>query len=88
MFTYLKEKLKRKLYFDPQNLTIDELTFAAHDWYELHRDAKKGIPKYTLAPRGNMVSTHCFVEADHARYRDTRRSQIGVLIFVNKEPIL
>ena len=35
-----------------------------------------------------MVSTHCFMDADHSGDRDTRRSQNGVLIFVNKAPIL
>ena len=35
-----------------------------------------------------MVSTHFFVEADHSGERATRISQIRVLIFVNKSPIL
>ena len=35
-----------------------------------------------------MVSTHCFVDTDHAGDRVTRISQTGVLIFVNKAPIL
>jgi hypothetical protein len=30
----------------------------------------------------------CFVDADHAGYRVTRRSHTGVLIFVNRAPIL
>ena len=39
-------------------------------------------------PRGNVVSTHFFVNADHAGDRDTRRSQTRVIIFFNKAPIL
>ena len=35
-------------------------------------------------PRGNLVSTHCFVDADHAGNRVTRRSQTGILIFINR----
>ena len=30
----------------------------------------------------------CFVDADHARCQATRRSQTGVLIYVNHAPIL
>jgi hypothetical protein len=34
------------------------------------------------------VSTHCFVDADHAGNLVTRRSQSGILIFVNRAPII
>jgi hypothetical protein len=34
------------------------------------------------------VSTHCFVDADHAGNRITRRSQTGILIFCIRAPIL
>ena len=39
-------------------------------------------------PRGNSVSTHCFVDANHAGNKVTIRSQTGILIFVNKAPII
>ena len=35
-----------------------------------------------------MVSTHCFVVSDHAGDKVTRRSQTGILIFVNRASIL
>ena len=38
--------------------------------------------------RGNVVSTHCFVDADHAGNKVTRRSQSGILLFVNRAVIL
>jgi hypothetical protein len=34
------------------------------------------------------VSTHCFVDADHAGNLVTRRSQSGILLFVNRAPIV
>ena len=34
------------------------------------------------------MSTHCFVDADHAGNLVTRRSQTGILIFVNRAPII
>ena len=38
--------------------------------------------------RGNVVSTHCFVDADHAFNCITRRSQTGILLFVNRAPVV
>ena len=34
------------------------------------------------------MSTHCFVDADHASNTVTRRLQTGILIFLNKAPIV
>ena len=39
------------------------------------------------APRGQMASMHCFVDSDHAANTVTRRSQTGLLLFVNREPV-
>ena len=34
------------------------------------------------------MSTHCFVDANHAGDKTTRRSIIGILIFCNRAPII
>ena len=39
-------------------------------------------------PRGKLMTTHCFVDSDHAGDKVTWRSQTGILIFCNKAPIL
>ena len=39
-------------------------------------------------PRGNGVTTHFFEDADLADNTVTRRSQTGILIFVNRAPII
>ena len=39
------------------------------------------------APRGQTVSTHCFVDSDHAANTVTRRSQTGLLHFDNRAPV-
>ena len=49
---------------------------------------KEAIPPNITKPRGNSVSTHCFVDANHAGNKVNRRSQTGILIFVNKAPII
>ena len=88
VFRYLKANLKINIFFDPQHLTTNERLFSAYNWYDFYRDSKEAIPADAPTPMVNVVSTHCFVDADHARNRDTRISQTGVLIFVNKAPIL
>ena len=79
---------KRKLFFDPQHPNIDERAFKEHGWYEFYPDAKERLPSDSPKPRGNMVSTHCFVDSDHAGDKVTRQSQTGILIFVNRASIL
>ena len=49
---------------------------------------KEVIPPNMPKPPGNSVSMHCFVDANHAGNKVTRRSQKGILIFVNKSPII
>ena len=39
-------------------------------------------------PRGKAVETHCFVDASRASEELQRRSQTGILIFINKAPII
>ena len=39
-------------------------------------------------PRGYIVSTHCFVDADLSSNTVMRRSQTGILIFLNRAPIV
>ena len=39
-------------------------------------------------PQGHAVSTHCFVDADHASNMVTRRLQTGIRIFLNRAPIV
>ena len=39
-------------------------------------------------PIGKIMTTHCFVDANHASEKITRRSQTGILIFCNLAPIL
>ena len=49
---------------------------------------KEAIPPNMHKPRGSSVSTHCFVDANNVGNNLTRRSQTGILIFVNKASII
>ena len=74
--------------FDPQHPDIDESRFVKCDWHDFYRGAKEPIPGDMPEARGNVVSTHCFVDADHAGNHVTRRSQTGILLFVNRAPVV
>lgn len=88
IFGYLKKNPKRKLAFDPDHPRIDESRFKKYDWQDFYRDCVEAIPPNMPKPRGKSVSIHCFVDANLAGNVVTRRSQTGILIFVNRAPII
>ena len=88
IFGYLKQNSKNKLAFDPEHPQIDERRFQKYDWYDFYRDAKEAIPGDMPKPRGNSMSTHCFVDANHEGNTVTRRSQTGILLLCNISPII
>jgi hypothetical protein len=67
---------------------IDESKFVKFDWEDFYRGVKEAVPGDMPPPRGNPVSTHVFVDASHASDKLNRRSQTGILIFVNRAPIM
>ena len=66
IFGYMKQNSKKKLAFDPEHPQIDERRFQKYGWYDFYRDAKEAIPGDMKKPRGNSISTHCFVDVNHA----------------------
>ena len=88
VFGYLKTHSKCRLFFDPRHPDIDERAFSSYEWYDFYRDAREQVPNDMPPPRGHAVSTHCFVDADHASNTVTCRTQTGILIFLNKAPIV
>jgi hypothetical protein len=58
-----------------------------YDWTPFYGDVKEAIPLNAPQARGNSVSMTCFVDADHAGNRVTRRSHTGILLYVNRAPI-
>ena len=88
IFGYLKKSPRKRLFFDPDHPKISEDRFQKHDWVDFYRDAKEAIPDNAPEPRGREVSMHCFVDASHASDKATRRSQTGVLIMINRAPVV
>ena len=88
LFAYLKHHKRSKMVFDDSEPMFDDNAFKICDWSEFYPDAEEAIPHNVPEVRGNGVVTTVFVDADHAGCKATRRSHTGVLIYVNKAPIL
>jgi hypothetical protein len=73
---------------DPTRPQVDETQFTQEDWKEFYPDAEESKPINAPEPRGNPVLMSCFVDADHAGNKVTRRSHTGIIIFCNRAPIL
>ena len=75
--------------FDDTYLSLDDSNFFKNgDWSAFYPEAAESIPRNTPVARCNPVITLCFVDADYTGYKMTRRSHTGILIFVNRAPIV
>jgi hypothetical protein len=88
IFGYLKRNKHATLIFNKPQVDWNESSFQTNDWTDFHPDAKALLPLNAPAPRGNVVQINCFVDAAHAGNQITRHSQTGVLIFLNRTPII
>ena len=89
IFGYLKKYNKSKMVFDETMPTFEDTSsFSDSDWSEYYPDAREAIPLDMPEARGNPVNMSAFVDADHAGDVVTRRSHTGLLIFVNRSPII
>jgi len=84
----LKNNPKLSIAFDPCEPAISEERFIECDWEDFYKDAEEEITEDTPEPRGLGIDIHCFVDASHGSDLNNRRSQTGILIFINSAPIL
>jgi len=87
IFGYLKRNRRATIVFNESTVNWDEGMFEHYDWTDFYRGAKENLPLNAPPPRGNAIQINCFIDADHAGNRVTRRSQTGILIFINRSPI-
>lgn len=94
VFKYLDIHQENCISFDPTKLELPEpLTkeecpkYKASVMKEFYPDAEEDIPYNAPEPRGKPVQMNVFVDADHAGNIITRRSQTGILMFLNMAPI-
>ena len=88
IFAYLKKHENSTMVFDDEKPFVDERRFQPVSWKDFYGDVTEAIPPNMPKPRGNSVKMTTFVDADHAGNLATRRSQTGILIFLNKAPIV
>ena len=88
VFAYLKKYSTSAMGFDDQEPEFNETRFQKCDWSEYYPSVSEAIPPIAPEVRGKSVTMLCFVDADHAGCQATRRSQTGILIYVNRAPIL
>ena len=92
MIKYLETHSTNELTFDPQQYylspsILQEASEKGRAMASLYKDAADEIPPNAPEPRGKAVQINCFVNADHAGDRITRRSHTGILLYVNKAPV-
>jgi hypothetical protein len=88
IFAYLKAHARSRILLDPTIPKIDENRFIKADWRDFYPDATEALPPNAPEPRGNSIIMSCFVDADHAGNKITRRSHTGIIIFCNRAPII
>jgi hypothetical protein len=67
---------------------IDYESFKQHNWNEFYGDATEHLPGNAPPPLGRPVEIRCFIDADHAGDKLTRRSRTGIIIYLNSAPIV
>lgn len=88
MFAYLKLFNRSKLLFDDGEPMLGDAYFHVSDWEKYYPDAVELILTNIPEALGHGVTTTCYVDADHAGYRVTRRSQTGIIICIPRAPIV
>jgi len=88
IFGYLKHNKHATLVFDESTVEWNEASFEKHDWTDFYQGVIENKPTNAPIPRGNPVQINCFVDSNHAGNKVTRRSQTGILIFLNRSPII
>lgn len=86
IFAFLKLHPRSRLVFDETYVPVEQGPM--EDFSEFYPDAIEEIPPNAPEPRGKAVQMIAFADSDHAGDLLTRRSRTGVLIFLNRSPIL
>jgi hypothetical protein len=88
IFAYLRCHEQSTIVFDHNPVDWDEEQFKKYDWTDFYGDVKESIPPNAPTPKGNPVQVNMFIDADHTANKMTRRSQTGIIIYINRAPII
>ena len=89
IFGYLRHHPRGKIVIDPNHPTVREKVNIVKglDWVEFYPYAVEDVPPDKPEARGALCTLTCYVDADHARDKLTRRSVTGILVLLNNTPI-
>lgn len=87
IFAFLAHHPRSRLVFD-STFVPDLNDGPDQDWQEFYPGVEEEIPVNAPKALGKSVQMICFVDSDHAGDLLTRRSRTGVLIYLNRSPIL
>jgi len=88
IFAYLKTHPNSTVLLDPSYPQYHPDSFQKVDWKNYYPDAKEPEPHNMPKALGEPVLVSMFVDASHANCLVTRRSHTGIIIMVNKAPII
>jgi hypothetical protein len=88
IYGYLKTHDPSSIVFDDEYINWADEDFPSHDWSDFYKDVSEDIPLNAPQPRGMPIQINIFVNASHARNKVTRQSHTGILIYLNKAPII
>ena len=74
--------------FDHTTPKFDTSRLTECNWLEFYPDAKEEEPPNAPELCGCEVHMTCFVDADHAGCRETQRSHTGIIIYMQRTPVV
>ena len=80
--------IDQKIVFNDSILVFDEEWFQQCDWEKFYPGAEEVLPPNVPNAQGKPLTMMCFVDADHAGCHVMHRLHRGVLILLNKAPII
>ena len=89
LFGYLKAHHDGQILIDTGEAPIRKQAIVSQgfSWAEFYEDTCEDIPSDSPKAQGNMMRLTCYVDADHARDKLTRRSVTGIILLVNNTPV-
>ena len=88
IFEYLSDHERSCVVFDSSLPEVDESRFKLVNWSDIYGDIQEVLPSNMPELRGNPVIISMFCDAVFAGDTVTRRSQTGIIIFVNGAPMI
>jgi hypothetical protein len=75
-------------YLKAQDRSTRDEDFPEHDWMDFYGDFSEDIPPSAPEPRGMPVQIKAFIDMSHARNKIMHGSHSGILIYLNRAPII